>query len=218
MCLKLTLPAHTIVAWRHSGNQPEDSGEVRLAGEAGLQSDLSDGRVGTDESLTSCLDAKLANVLPNAASVTPSKLAGEMDWMYAGVFCQVLHSQSPVVIGMSGVSRLLEPARKRTLPMRCMSTKPAGNFEHDPLDCKRSNRVGDFVLSVKPYAKPLNLSTLSADRLVETRPVLSHVNRPCIRHLNDQTVGASAAEAVSMYLSSGSKGKASCVEVQFGCP
>ncbi|HEY6252471.1 MAG TPA: hypothetical protein VI685_21155 [Candidatus Angelobacter sp.] len=44
------------------------------------------------------------------------------------------------------------------------------------------------------------------------------MSHPCIGHLNDQAVGAAAAEAVSMHFASGPKSKASGIEVQLGCP
>jgi len=64
---------------------------MRLARETSVQGDFSDGGVGVSESLASGVDAKVPNKLSHAASIPPSKLAGQVNWMHS--------SAQPTVIG-----------------------------------------------------------------------------------------------------------------------
>jgi hypothetical protein len=87
ICLKPTLSAGTILARRHSGDQPKSPGKVRLIRKPCFESDVGDGRIGMGEFFASCLNAEFANKLPHTAPVVPLKLTSQMNRMYSGASC-----------------------------------------------------------------------------------------------------------------------------------
>jgi len=99
--------------------------------------------------------------------------------------------------------------------MRWTPRKPAGDFEHDPLNHQRSVLACDPIFLVKPHSEPRQWAALNTNRLIKPLPTLFHMIHPGIWHLNDETMRATAPKPVFVHFCGGAERYTSCTELQF---
>src|SRR3954466_8061340 len=102
-----------VFAWRFTVSVPEDTREMRLIGEAGVERDHRQWLLGRGESDTGLLQLSLPDVLGDRSTMITAEGAQEVPRMHAGQRRELLHRRRRRKAGVDGFLDTSQPPRRR---------------------------------------------------------------------------------------------------------